>query len=87
MAEHPILLVCRAIPEEESALTEELIDRLHLIFSATEIHHSKDMDECFILLKALEELGLIELSKTTDSAKLTIKQSPQTKEIIQYYGN
>lgn len=86
MAENPILLICRAIPEEEVTLTNEFLDKMHLMFSATNIHHSKDRDECYQILKMLEELDLIVILPKPGSNQLLIKQSTQTKEILQYYG-
>lgn len=86
MTEHPILLLCEAIPEEWVELSGELIDKLHLIFSATNIYHSKDRDECFKLMRFLEELELIEFKEKPEIKKLLLQQTFKTKEILRYHG-
>ena len=81
---HPLILLSRAIPEEWAELTDELIDKLHLVLSATKIHHSTSRQECFeILVKALPELEFATLENR--GSKLFIKQGIKSKEIILHY--
>lgn len=87
MAEHPILLICRALPTKEEELTNAFLDKMHLIFSAANIHHSKDRCECFkIVTEVLPELGLLSWVQGSDK-KIVIKPGINTKEVIKYYGN
>ena len=79
--DHPIVLICKVIPEEFEKITGELLDKLHLVLSATGIHHAADRDEINkIITDILVDIGLVEIKDRQ------IKQSVQTKEIIKHYG-
>ena len=85
---HPIILLCRVIPAEPTEATSEFIDKLHLVFSATKVYHSKDRDEATKLIYVLRDIGLVDLAtEGGGSPRILIKQSNLAKRIIQEYGN
>lgn len=84
--EHPIIHICRAIPAEETELTGEFLDKLHLIFVATGIYQSKNRDECYkLIIECLPELGILAWKKDS-SGKIFIKQDSIAKEVVKHYG-
>lgn len=88
MSKHPIVEICKLIPEEYTELSGELLDTLHKTFSDKDIHHSKNRDEIFkIVVTALTELEICTYTETSNPKKLLIKQGIKAREVLQHYGN
>ena len=81
MQDHPIVLICKIIPEEFEIISGELLDKFHLVLSAHGIYHATDRDEIHkIITNNLVDIDLVEIKDNQ------IKQSIQSKEIIKHYG-
>lgn len=81
MQYHPIVLICKTIPEEFETISGELLDKFHLVLSAYGIHHATNRDEIYkIITNNLVDIDLVEIKDNQ------IKQSIQSKEIIKHYG-
>lgn len=83
---NPLILISRILPEEFEVMTGEFLDRLHLVLSASDIHHSSNRDEVFLIVKeALTEIDIISIKE--EDKKVLIKQGSNAKRIIKEYGN
>jgi len=84
---HPMILLCRCIPEDTTIVDGDLLDKIHLVLSATSIFHARNRDDIFKLLTTVfVEMELVCIETISGSEKLSIKQGSTTREVVSYYG-
>lgn len=82
---NPLIIISRIIPSKPELLTGEFLDRLHLILSGTEIYHSRDRDDVYLIVKeALTDCGIVKFFQK--DGEPYIVQGKNAVAIINKYG-
>lgn len=78
---HPIIEICRAIPENYEKPDGEFLDKLHLLLIGLDLFQASNRDEVYEILKYLIELELVDINNNNE-----VKRSAMAQKVVEQYG-
>lgn len=78
---HPIIEICRAIPENYEKPDGEFLDKLNLLLIALDLFQASNRDEVFEILKYLIELEIVEINEDN-----LVKRGAMAQKVVEQYG-